>query len=481
MSGWESLGTVLGGGTDRAGAFEEGRLRTAQTENALAQARKHQIEAIADEAQITARGKTTEMLAKHGVKDPAMLGNLMAAGYGDYADVQQGELRRQELGNRSTLSDPGADPLAQFAAGQGVQGKVLPRVDAIGLGGFTDLTTGKPNVQLTPLGDSMVAENEASIAATGALENLRNVQAGDPDYQTVSGSTHDGTVKAPSGYEPNPDFDPTMPSSVENPKLRPITGGPSDPDFAGKLGSRERQVIARIGNAALNTTADLESIMAMPSGASRGVFGTGVGGTPGSTLLDATVDSMKNRVAPEEVQLYNTVLGGLSVQLATLEKSGLAGSDALSAQYDNLQLRPEDTVETKMLKMAQMRQTVESALSIQLAQGNLPREQKAQFQQIVSRLHQAVPFGPRDVLALRQSRVPGATIRTILTAGAPVASGPTAPVGGAPSAPSGIIRPTASSRADGYPPKNERGWELMEDGDGNLAYVSPSGEIEEVQ
>jgi hypothetical protein len=273
MSGWESLGTVLGGGTDRAGAFEEGRLRTAQTENALAQARKHQIEAIADEAQITARGKTTEMLAKHGVKDPAMLGNLMAAGYGDYADVQQGELRRQELGNRSTLSDPGADPLAQFAAGQGVQGKVLPRVDAIGLGGFTDLTTGKPNVQLTPLGDSMVAENEASIAATGALENLRNVQAGDPDYQTVSGSTHDGTVKAPSGYEPNPDFDPTMPSSVENPKLRPITGGPSDPDAPLRLGVNALAQFSRVLNAAGNTALDLGNIVAMPSGASSGFFG----------------------------------------------------------------------------------------------------------------------------------------------------------------------------------------------------------------
>ena len=41
-SGWETLGNVLAGGIDTEGAYEKGRLRTAQTESALGLARQRQ-------------------------------------------------------------------------------------------------------------------------------------------------------------------------------------------------------------------------------------------------------------------------------------------------------------------------------------------------------------------------------------------------------------------------------------------------------
>jgi hypothetical protein len=54
-TGWEQLGEVLGGGVDRAGAFEEGRMHSAKTEGALQLARERQLENIAREAESKAR------------------------------------------------------------------------------------------------------------------------------------------------------------------------------------------------------------------------------------------------------------------------------------------------------------------------------------------------------------------------------------------------------------------------------------------
>jgi hypothetical protein len=448
MSGWESLGTVLGGGTDRAGAFEEGRLRTAQTENALAQARVHQLKAIADETKITANAKMGTLLAKHGVENPELIAGVMNAGQGDYAGTMQGELRRQELGNRGVLADPTADPMNRFLAGQGVQGKALSMVEAIGPGGYTDLTTGAPNVQLTPLGDSMVAENEATIGATGALENLRNVQAGDPDYQTVSGTgTGHGGGRAPSGYEPNPDFDPTRPAGVDNPKLRHIAGGPNDPDAPLRLGVNALAQFARVLNAAGNTALDLGNIVSMPSGATTGYFGQA-----GTGLLEAVPGKLANMVSPEEVQQYRGIVGTLGEQLATIERMGMRGSQGLSQRFDSLALEPTDTVATKMLKLAQMRQTVENGMETMLALNALNSDMSARARYLIGQVKTAIPFTPQDVLALRQAKSPTATLRSVMDAqrgSAPVAPGPTPAVSAPPTAPapSGNI-PTFATEAE---------------------------------
>lgn len=410
--GWAQLGDVLGGGIDRDGAYNEGRLRTAQTEDAISRARQRQLDNIAAET----KAETLERMREEQARDPnwqPSLYDTMLTGTGaDYAAATQGRLRTQEYGFRDTLGDPNADPLAQFAAGQGVQGKVLPRVDDVGTGLYTDLTTGLPNVQLSPIGEAMVREDDATARAADALTNLRTVQAGDPDYRTTSGGAAGG--KVPMGYEVNPNYDPALPDGPENPKLRPTSGGPADINTPTKLGSRERQVVARIFNAAANTAADLQNITSMPSGASAGFLGSGVGASAGTTLLEATWSTLKNQISPEEVDFYNATLGGLSNQLSTLEKSGLAGSDALAAQYDSLKLVPTDTVGQKMYKLALMRQTVESALQVQISQGILPRDMVQYANQLLGRIEQAVPFSPRDVIQLQQSKNPGATLRGVM-------------------------------------------------------------------
>src|SRR5690606_14138726 len=83
-------------------------------------------------------------------------------------DLGQGMLRHQEYGGRSVLGDLSAAPEAQFAAGQMVQGRVLPRFEDIG-GQTYNLAT-DPSMQspfMTPL-------QQAEVDATRALEGQRN-------------------------------------------------------------------------------------------------------------------------------------------------------------------------------------------------------------------------------------------------------------------------------------------------------------------
>lgn len=458
-TGWETLGNVLGGGVDTAGAYETGRLRTAQTENALIQARNRQLEGVSLEAKNKARAEAENTLVKSGKYTPEeakLVANIMNGETGtDFANANLGMQRNQEMGFRDTLADPNAPLGEQFAAGQGVQGKMLNPYDMMGAGDFVDMRARPapgemPGLGTTPLGESMIDENEASAAAAGALTGLRNVQSGDPDYHTVGGGGAAGG-KAPSGYIANPDYDPTRPQGPDNPMVVPMAGGPADPSAPLKLGVRERQVISRVFTAATNTAKDLENIMMMPSGASSGYLGSGVAATPGTNLLSAGWSDLKNRVSREETDIYNATLGGLSNQLMTLERQGMQGTGALEAQYDRLALVPTDTVQQKMYKLALIRQTVESALESNIAMGTVSGDLLTYAQRLQAQVARAVPFTPNDVIKLVNSGQRGGQTLGQITAArsgaAPAPGGAPAAPGGAPAAPSGT---PGTADADGW-------------------------------
>jgi broad specificity phosphatase PhoE len=501
-NGFEKLGNLLGGGMGqvREQAYQEGKLRTAQTENALANARENQLKATAEETKAKAREKFEETYVATG-GDPQqaqLLGNLIAGESGsDFKAGMEGQQVGQETHFRETLGNPNAPLADQFAAGQGVQGKMLNRREMMGAGDFMDITNPEAPLQSTPLGASMISENAGSESASRALASLRGEQ------QTHPERFHDwsvGGVKPPTGFKLNPNYDPEQPEEGDNTQLVPITGGPQDPNTPGKLGSREVQVLQRVITAARNTVSDLQNIMALPSGASLGVFGTGVGGSPGASLMDATVDTLKNTVADEEVRDYNAMLGGFTTQLSTMERQGLNGSGALAQQYETLLLRPEDTVLNKMRKLALVRQTVENSLEPHLYSNRLPPSLKAYVGNLITSVKQAVPFTPRDVSLLgiekEGSRL---TIADILNqagakvpldkAGLPVevvpaevgAPGGAAPAAGAPSMEDMIVERGLGTKDAQGQIKDDRGWTLMHDADGNYAWVSADGkEFEEV-
>jgi len=401
--GFQKLGFLLGGGAGgvREEAYQEGRYRTAQTESALASAREKQLDAEGALRKMKAREQTEQLAIDSGfdAADARLLGNLVAGeGGSNFKAGVEGLAGQQEMDFRTILGDPASSRESQFAAGQGVQGKALNPYEMMGTGDFLDIRQegGNPTLMTTPLGETMAAENRASEAASTQLALRREDERLNPQ-RYVAGA---GGVKAPTGYMLNSEFDDTQPESRTNTRLVPISGGPADPNTPGKLGSRERQVIIRVIGAARNTVSDLQNIMSLPSGASRGILGTGIGGAPGASILDATVDSMKNRIADEETRDYNAMLGGFTNALGTIERQGLVGSDTLSAQYESLILRPEDTVQTKMRKLALVRQAVENGLEPHLYSNVLPPDLTAYVGNLIAAVKQAVPFSPRDVALL---------------------------------------------------------------------------------
>lgn len=425
--GWSNFGTALGdlfsGGDD---AYEEGRLHAIKTESALLEARNRQLTNKALEAEQAAQQELQNQAAALGI-DPAALA-ITRAGWGpDYNSAMSGRATGQEMGFRDRVADPATPNDARQFALAAISGKPFNPLEAVGPASYTDITAPQPELRTTPYGESMIAERDATT-------RLRNVQAGDPDYQTAgSGGVGVGGMKEPPKYMANPNFDPSRPpDTVTNPMVVPVVGGPADPNVGPAMGTRERAVVARIDNAAANTAGDLRAMVAMPSGASQGVFGIGAGASPGVGIMEATVNSMKLRLAPEEIRQYNSILGGFSNQLRTLEQMGLAGSQGLAAQYDALAFRPEDTVEDKMFKLASVRQSTENALGTILAMNpNMPDDAKARMRTTIANVRQAVPYTREDVIALQaeQRRNPRATLASLIAQrrnAAPVRSTPAA-------------------------------------------------------
>lgn len=156
MADWSQLGELLTGGQPDI-AYAKGRYQSAQTEAALSQAEERRQQALA-----------LEMLPKQLAALPGMTPELSGASAGSLAaggavgDAVSLMLKQQEFGNRQTLADPLAGSYDQFYAGQGVQGKVLPRYE-FGPGGemVSDLSRPEEAPQLTPTGVSQVAADKA--------------------------------------------------------------------------------------------------------------------------------------------------------------------------------------------------------------------------------------------------------------------------------------------------------------------------------
>lgn len=407
--GWgllgESLGGIFAGGDD---AYQEGRLRTARTEDALAQAKNRALEGKALLAKQNARDGVVQKLIAAGT-DPAeadLLGSIMVGEMGsDYNAGVSGLETQQGIGFRDTIADPSTPNDVRQANLAALSGKPFSPLEAVGTGTYTDITAPKPELMVSPVG-------EASIRADDALTNLRGVQAGDPDYRTAgsggaAGAAGPDGIKAPSGYMLNPNFNPALPPSDTNKPVMPIPGGPNDPNSPGEMGMNLTAQFARTLNAAGNTALDLKNIMSMPSGATTGVFG-GQSGAP--NLLGVTPGWLQNEITSDEVQQYKAVTGTLGEQLSTIERMGMRGAAGLTRQFDNLALAEGDSVYTKMYKLAQMRQTVENGIRTMLSLNRMPPTMIEQANTVLRDVMQAVPFTPQDVLAFQNEKHPRITL-----------------------------------------------------------------------
>lgn len=161
------LAAAFGGAPDRMGSYQKGlnaggefHLRSAQTESALAEADKRRGEAL--------RQTQINDLVSRAQSDPNFKPTMsdlltISTNANDFSNARLGD---QEFGNRAVLADPHAAPDIQFAAGQGVQGRVLPHMYDVG--GETVNQFSAPDATFeTPA-------QKATVAATHALEGERN-------------------------------------------------------------------------------------------------------------------------------------------------------------------------------------------------------------------------------------------------------------------------------------------------------------------
>jgi len=420
-TGWEMLGNALAG-PDRESAFQEGRLRTAQTENALGMARQRQLqnitlEDVAKQKELFAAGLARSGQDPNGVLSATVLGGMGS----DFNSGTSGLLNLQQRDFRNTAADPTTNALARTRALGAVAGRPYSDLEAVGQGGVTNITADQPTVMSTPLGESLIGGNQAQARASDAMANLRDEQRLNPEaFRSASsagassgagGGT--GGIKPPSGYMANPNFNPDLPVSAENTPVTYIPGGPADPNKFQPQGAREAAFFNRIVAAGNATMQDLQNIMELNTGASIGVFGTGIAASPGTTIMEATGGNLRLLVSPEEVRQYDTMLGGMNRALTIIEGQGLQGSNTLAASYDNLTLRPQDTLQNKMMKLAQIKQTVSAGLEPHLINPRVPQIQKDGLQYIIDGLEKAVPFTVRDVIALQREGKPGQTLREV--------------------------------------------------------------------
>lgn len=414
-TGYQKLGALLGGGGANVGeeAYQEGRLMTARTEDAIARARTNQLEG---EAAVLKAKALTEFEdnyvaaypEKPGVAQEAkMLGSVIMGEAGsDFKAGMEGIQTGQETDFRSILGDPGADPAKQFAAGQGVQGKVLNPLDTVGSAGYTNLRTPGDELETTPLGQSMIMENEA----TAALSDDKRINperhrappsAGGSGVDPVSG------LKIPTNFMPNPEFDPTQVVSDNNQPFMPIPGATAQ-------GAIEQRYQSRIQVGANNAIQTLHNITKLPAGASAGVLG--IGSSPGGNIFTAGIDNLRNRVSSQAVQDYNSLLAGLDRNLATVEGAGQVASDALAGSYSNLQLRDGDTELTKLRKLAEMKQTIVAGLEPHLHNMRIPKSQRDYMAKLIDEVNGIIPFTQDDVVMLSQAENPQLTIQDVIEA-----------------------------------------------------------------
>jgi len=162
-AGWAALGNVLGGGIDREGAYLEGRYRSAQTEGALAQARRNQADAIASERAIAARDKIELDPASATPEDWAL------AGLGsDYSGAQTGALTAQNRRYKGQIVDPGTDYATIQRLRAAVGDSPFNPLDAVGTkGAFIDSRNPDLGVQ-KPIGEELFPGDD-----TTAITNYR--------------------------------------------------------------------------------------------------------------------------------------------------------------------------------------------------------------------------------------------------------------------------------------------------------------------
>lgn len=247
-------------------------------------------------------------------------------------------------------------------------------------------------------------------------------------------------AKAPAGYEWDEDED--------EPKLKPIPGGPADPEspsFKGSgmsaYGARFAQRVIAAGTegiAQLATISRLGSNTGIPT---QGLFKNHVVG-------DSATSSVSQSMTTSQQKMYNAALAGLAPELASAQNQGLAPNEA---QIDNvrqqLSIYPTDSKQVAQFKVALLARDFRKAI-----EGGFENMKPAQQRRAQELIEQFKVFPDPDVI---QNAKPG---DNMFPAGAFGAKG---------------VEPV-DKQVGGKLPKvqSEKDWEALKTGE---EYIDPAG------
>ena len=198
---------------------------------------------------------------------------------------------------------------------------------------------------------------------------------------------------APSGYMWDPESN--------TPKAVAIPGGPKDPNAPKPWTGREKVYTERILGSANQAATAIQNVTELPVSTTSGVLGV-FGSHQGGSLFGASFGALKQSMTSQETEDYQSMLAGVSRNLASIETMGLVPAGSLTESMASLVMKPGMSNLTKLRNLAEMRQIVERGMDVPLADPAIPPEIKKLARNVVSTVTTAVPFTQHDVTELER-------------------------------------------------------------------------------
>lgn len=158
---------------------------------------------------------------------------------------------------------------------------------------------------------------------------------------------------------------------------------------------------AIVSTAANEAAASIQNLVGLSANSTTGIFQ----GRNTTGLLNSPLGVMANVVTSEDTQRYNVELANFGKFLAQVQRGGRAVpvSD-MEASQRAFAIKEGDTYGTALTKLAAMRQQLERALEVRIADPNTPDELKEILRRNAHDIEAAIPFTVNDVNRYLQGR-----------------------------------------------------------------------------
>jgi len=179
---------------------------------------------------------------------------------------------------------------------------------------------------------------------------------------------------------------------------------PAPPPRAAGAGARRGDAYgfgAIVSTAANEAAASIENLVGLSRDSTTGIFQ----GRNTTGLLNSPLGVMANVVTSEDTQRYNVELANFGKFLAQVQRGGRVVPVAdIEASQRAFAIKEGDSYGTVLTKLAAMRQQLERALEVRIADPNTPDELKPIFRRNAEDIARAIPFSVNDVNRYLQSR-----------------------------------------------------------------------------